>query len=305
MIRNGLPIPRQGPAGQMTDTVSMMPRDDMASAAVLVVDSDPATLDFVARTLAHVGYRPASFPDLDPRNGWLERLGADPPVEVAVLDARALDPLEDGPPLAELRRRSPRRTALQFVVIGEPERIDRVVPRQINEVTDILTKPLERHTLLYAVQEATRRHAALLSRGSGAGFAALPPRRALPSKRELPADLQILQWLRELDEQRSRALEGIVKTDATWNMLAELLRARITKRRISVTSLCLASRGPVTSALRRVEQLLADGLITYTLDAKDRRRKYVELTSEGAARMQTAVRGIAQRWTASEPPRNP
>jgi predicted transcriptional regulator len=234
----------------------------------------------------------------------LDRLGADPPVQVAVLDARALDPLEDGPALAELRRRSPRRAALQFVVIGEPERLDRVVPRQITDVTDILTKPLERHTLLYSVQEATRRHAALLSR-SGTALAALPNRRAATTKRELPADLQVLQWLRDLDEQRSKALDGIVKTDATWNMLAELLRARITKRRISVTSLCLASRGPVTSALRRVEQLLQDGLITYALDPKDRRRKYVELTSEGASRMQGAVRGVAQRWGVGDPSRNP
>jgi DNA-binding response OmpR family regulator len=287
----------------MTDTATRLTRDDAASAAVLVVDPDPATLDFVARTLAHVGYRPAAFPDLDPRNGSLERLGADPPVQVAVLDARALDPLEDGPPLADLRRRSPRRAALQFLVVGEPERLDRVVPRQLTEITDILTKPLERHTLLYAVQEATRRHAALLTR-AGNGPGALPPRRATPPKRELPVDLQVLQWLRDLDEQRSRALGGIVKTDATWNMLAELLRARITRRRISVTSLCLASRGPVTSALRRVDQLLADGLITYMLDPKDRRRKYVELTSDGANRMQAAVRGIAQRWPAGEPPRN-
>jgi len=288
----------------MADHPTPPPGDEKSPAAVLIVDPDPAALDFLARTLTHAGYRPAAFSDLDPRNGSLDRLGADPPVQVAVLDARALDPLEDGPALAELRRRSPRRAALQFVVIGDPERLDRVVPRQITDVTDILTKPLERHTLLYSVQEATRRHAALLSR-SGTALAALPNRRAATTKRELPADLQVLQWLRDLDEQRSKALDGIVKTDATWNMLAELLRARITKRRISVTSLCLASRGPVTSALRRVERLLRDGLITYTLDPKDRRRKYVELTGDGASRMQTAVRGVAQRWSASEPPRMP
>lgn len=88
-------------------------------------------------------------------------------------------------------------------------------------------------------------------------------------------------------------------------MPAQLLRARITKRRVSVTSLCLASRAPVTSALRRIDRLLAEGLITHTLDPKDRRRKYVELTGDGASRMQTAVRGVAQRWSASEPPRMP
>jgi len=274
-------------------------------AAVLVVDPDPAALDFLARTLQQAGYDPDTFTNLDPRSGCVERLGSDPPVQVALLDAHVLDPLEDGPSIAELRRRSPRRAAMQFVIIGEPDRLDRVLPRQINEVTDILPKPIDRNTLLFSMQEAVRRHAAMLSRSAGPAALPLPSRRGFGPRRELPADLQVLQWLRDIDEQRFKALDGIVEMDATWNMLAELLRARITKRRISVTSLCLASRGPVTSALRRVERLLRDGLITYTLDPKDRRRKYVELTSDGASRMQTAVRGVAQRWSASEPPRMP
>ena len=122
------------------------------------------------------------------------------------------------------------------------------------------------------------------------------------TRRELSLDLQVLHLLRDIDEQRSKALGDIVKTDATWNMLAELLRSRITRRRISVTSLCLASRGPVTSALRRLDQLLADGLVTYHLDPQDRRRKYIELTAEGANRVQAVVRGVAQRWAAGDPP---
>ena len=123
------------------------------------------------------------------------------------------------------------------------------------------------------------------------------------TRRELSLDLQVLHLLRDIDEQRSKTLGDIVKTDATWNMLAELLRSRITRRRISVTSLCLASRGPVTSALRRLDQLLADGLVTYNLDPQDRRRKYIELTAEGANRVQAVVRGVAQRWAAAPTPR--
>jgi DNA-binding response OmpR family regulator len=273
-------------------------------AAVLVIDPDPAALDFVARALVQAGYLPCAFPDLDPRNGALDRLGVDPPVQVAVLDACTLDPLEDGPTLAELRRRSPRRTSLQFVLIGEADRLDRVVPRQSAEITDILTKPLERHSLLLSIKEATRRHSAALSRSGSPAPAPAYIYKSGATRRELPLDLQVLHWLRDIDEQRSKALGGIVKTDASWNMLAELLRARITRRRISVTSLCLASRGPVTSALRRLDQLLADGLVTYTLDPQDRRRKYIELTVEGANRMQAAVRGVAQRWAVGEPPRS-
>jgi DNA-binding response OmpR family regulator len=258
----------------------------------------------MSRALVQAGYLPCAFPDLDPRNGALERLGVDPPVQVAVLDACTLDPLEDGPTLTELRRRSPHRAALQLVLIGEADRLDRVVPRQSAEITDILAKPLERHSLLFSIKEATRRHSAALSRSSSPAPAPAHSYKIGAPRRELPLDLQVLHWLRDVDEQRSKPLGGLVKTDATWNMLAELLRTRITRRRISVTSLCLASRGPVTSALRRLDQLLADGLVTYTLDPQDRRRKYIELTAEGANRMQAAVRGVAQRWAVGEPPRS-
>lgn len=292
---------------QNSQTIGDPPSVDGAesnSAAVLVIDPDPAALDFVARALVQAGYLPCAFPDLDPRNGALDRLSVDPPVQVAVLDACTLDPLEDGPTLAELRRRSPRRTSLQFVLVGETDRLDRVVPRQSAEITDILTKPLERHSLIYSIKEATRRHSAALSRSGSPAPAPALIYKSGATRRELPLDLQVLHWLRDIDEQRSKALGGIVKTDASWNMLAELLRARITRRRISVTSLCLASHGPVTSALRRLDQLLADGLVTYTLDPQDRRRKYIELSAEGANRMQTAIRGVAQRWAVGDPPRS-
>lgn len=266
--------------------------EEIPRVPVLVVDPDPASLDFVTRTLAQSGCDPQAFSDLDPSGGALARLSTDPPIAIALLDARALDPLGGAPELGELRRRSPLRHALQVLVHGDALDIGRVLPRQHPEVTDVLPKPLERHTLLLAVQEAKRRHDAVAARP--ASGVAEPARRRSPTpRREPPAELKILQWLRDVDEQRLRSLSGVLEPDATWNMLAELLRARIMKRRLSVTSLCLASRAPVTTALRRIERLLADGLVTYSLDPKDRRRKYVELTVDGAARVQGAVRALA------------
>ena len=78
-------------------------------------------------------------------------------------------------------------------------------------------------------------------------------------------------------------------------MLSELLRAHLLRRQISVTSLCLASRSPVTTALRRIERLQAAGLVCFNHDPKDRRRKYIELTAVGNARVTEIVRGVARR----------
>jgi hypothetical protein len=76
------------------------------------------------------------------------------------------------------------------------------------------------------------------------------------------AELRTLQILTELDDYRVRSFSGLVETDTTWLMLTELLRARLLGRRISVTSLCLASRGPITTALRRIGKLQRAGLLT-------------------------------------------
>jgi DNA-binding MarR family transcriptional regulator len=83
-------------------------------------------------------------------------------------------------------------------------------------------------------------------------------------------------------------------------MLTELLRARLARRRLSVTSLCLASKSPVTTALRRIERLLEAGLVSCTQDPKDRRRKYIELTALGTEKVQETLQAIAQRLRGEE-----
>jgi DNA-binding MarR family transcriptional regulator len=77
-------------------------------------------------------------------------------------------------------------------------------------------------------------------------------------------------------------------------MLAELMRARLAGERLSVTSLALSSQSPATTALRRIEDLIQCGLAARTPDPADRRRSYVELTTEGAKRMQVFLEGFAR-----------
>jgi DNA-binding MarR family transcriptional regulator len=129
--------------------------------------------------------------------------------------------------------------------------------------------------------------------------AVTPPSRRL-STREQPAELRTLQLLADLDDCRASTLDGILEPDATWSMLTELLRARLARRRLSVTSLCLASKSPVTTALRRIDRLLEAGLVCCTQDPKDRRRKYIELTADGGERLQEALRAVNQRLGGEE-----
>jgi DNA-binding MarR family transcriptional regulator len=62
-----------------------------------------------------------------------------------------------------------------------------------------------------------------------------------------------------------------------------------------VTSLCIASGAPTTTALRRIEDLAEAGLIERMPDPADRRRILVRLTEAGRARMDAFLQRQAQR----------
>jgi DNA-binding MarR family transcriptional regulator len=106
--------------------------------------------------------------------------------------------------------------------------------------------------------------------------------------------LRTLNLLQKLQEARTGIFGEAVMPEPAWEMLAELMRARMTGQRLSVTSLALSSKSPMTSALRRIEDLIQGGLAARVPDPADRRRTYVELTPEGMARMQIFLEGFAR-----------
>lgn len=77
-----------------------------------------------------------------------------------------------------------------------------------------------------------------------------------------------------------RRLIGDEQGDPVWAMILELCAARLDNRELSVTSLCLASGLPVTTALRRLDELERDGRIQRNPDRTDRRRVFVALDGE-------------------------
>lgn len=67
-------------------------------------------------------------------------------------------------------------------------------------------------------------------------------------------------------------------TDACWDILLDLFVAERRKREISVSSACIASRVPATTALRYIRALEAAGHLMRTNDHLDGRRIIVRLT---------------------------
>lgn len=84
---------------------------------------------------------------------------------------------------------------------------------------------------------------------------------------------------------RARFFDGNLFADPAWDMLLDLTAARAEHIRVSVTSLCIASGVPPTTALRWIGQLTDAGLFERVEDDTDRRRAFIALTDRAADAM--------------------
>jgi hypothetical protein len=81
---------------------------------------------------------------------------------------------------------------------------------------------------------------------------------------------------------RARFFEGDLFADPAWDILLDLTAARAEHTRVSVTSLCIASGVPPTTALRWIGQMTETGLLERVEDETDRRRAFITLTDKAA-----------------------
>jgi hypothetical protein len=70
--------------------------------------------------------------------------------------------------------------------------------------------------------------------------------------------------------------------DPAWDMLLDLMAARVEKQRVAVSSLCIAAAVPPTTALRWIKMLCDQGLFVRVADKEDGRRVFIELSDDTA-----------------------
>jgi DNA-binding MarR family transcriptional regulator len=70
--------------------------------------------------------------------------------------------------------------------------------------------------------------------------------------------------------------------DPAWDMVIDLFAAWAEGRRISVSSVCIASGVPRSTALRWVVEMERQGLVRRWPDARDGRRTFIEITRDAA-----------------------
>jgi hypothetical protein len=84
---------------------------------------------------------------------------------------------------------------------------------------------------------------------------------------------------------RGQFVDPELFADPAWDILLDLTAARAEHRRVSVTSLCIASGVPPTTALRWIGQMVDAGLLERVEDETDRRRAFIQLSDKAADAM--------------------
>jgi DNA-binding MarR family transcriptional regulator len=94
--------------------------------------------------------------------------------------------------------------------------------------------------------------------------------------------VRVAKALLNMRRRRSAMISDIdLFRNPAWDIMLDLLISEREGREVSVSSACIASGVPSTTALRYLAKLRKEGLIEERPDPWDRRRRYVELTQKG------------------------
>lgn len=102
---------------------------------------------------------------------------------------------------------------------------------------------------------------------------------------DAPVQVEFVRAFLRARARRTQYFDGNLFADPAWDMLLELFASELEQRRMTVGSLCVASRVPATTALRWIGALDREGLIEKRCDRLDARRIYVNLSSNGSSAM--------------------
>jgi DNA-binding MarR family transcriptional regulator len=150
---------------------------------------------------------------------------------------------------------------------------------------------------LRQLSEEVDRIARTLAAISGQGGPALPRPDPVgpaaggddPPPAEAAATIRRLIRARRLREQ---FFSAELFSDPAWDMMLDLAAARLERRRVAVSSLCIAAAVPATTALRWIKNLTEAGLFVRRDDPQDGRRVFIDLAEPTAEAMAGYLRQL-------------
>jgi len=289
--------------------------------SVLVFGDSEAALERGARSAERAGCRVA---DAVPVKGGAARLAAQVHADTILVELDGDSPELDA--LLERIDADARERRQRSVVVGPEALIDAIAaraghrdvfhlcrPSEVERVAAVALATVRRPPVLHDIgredtpailqqlsDEVARIATALATLaeeegGAPAGEPLAPEGTAGSSGKDGQAvDARLVRSIIRARRLRDRYFKGGLFADPAWDMLLDLMAARLENNRVAVSSLCIAAAVPPTTALRWIKTLTDQGLLVRCADPQDGRRVYIEL-SDDAARALAAYIRAAQR----------
>jgi CheY-like chemotaxis protein len=261
----------------------------MPALDVLIVEDDPSALELL---VSHAERMKLTCKGVSDASKALEMMTEGDWPAVVVTDIRM--PGLNGLDFIERIGGFPGRNRPEVVFVSGHAGFDDAVAALRLGARDLLTKPIDLRRLTELVatalaerQRPTGRSAAGARSDAGGSADGHPADDA--AARNILGDLRALRRL------RARHLPPGLESEPCWEMLLDLCDESRLGRPVSVTSLAGASGLPMTSALRRIQELESGGLIKRIPDKRDRRRATVLLTDKGRAAIGSFTAAYLQR----------
>lgn len=183
-------------------------------------------------------------------------------------------------------------TALQLAMLGAPRVLHDVTAEpesvRLRRLADEVGRIARALSNLSATAPVTSAYKAGVS-DMMMGFRAEPAHDPVESDMPRAADLRAAIRLRRM---RDQFFESDLFADPAWDMLLDLMAARIDQVQVAVSSLCIAAAVPPTTALRWIKRMTDEGLFERVADPDDGRRIFIRLSD-------SAAHGVARYWAAA------
>lgn len=243
---------------------------------VLIVDDDAAIVEQLVECFSVANFRCASETNA---LAALRRITDGLHPSVVLTDLRM--PELDGLHFAQKLRQLPSDIRPEIVFMsGHADMKDAIEAIRLG-ARDLLVKPIDREKVLRTVESAKLARERAIAASAYVDI----PAAARPSVAGASGDEAIrrdaLATLRKIRKVRSKYLPEELFSDPCWEMLLDLYDAHLSGVDVAVTGLGVTSGVPLSTALRRMQELQRHGLIQRVHDRDDRRRQLVVLTPAG------------------------
>lgn len=272
----------------MTVRTAIRPSTELCH--VLIVDDDAATTAQFAEVASSLGYECSTAADA---REALRVIAEDKRIGMVLTDLHmpALDGISF---LDELSARFSQTRAIVALVITGYGSLELAVDAMRLDAADFLIKPVSYQALSQALRRAFRKWTKLTGHlaeeaavtwlpAADENFAILPEKPCAEEPAPRPGNGEVAQLGKEelasflqgyirTHERRGRFLDTDLFADPAWGILLDLALARLDNKPLPVSSACVAAGVPMSTALRHIRILVANGYARRWQDPKDRRR---------------------------------